>query len=78
MAAMLKDKPDALEQVATKLMDLALEGDIRAIRLVLEYVDGRPAPIVQVQDSDDNQVGTKIIYLEGDRPAVTDPRYGEV
>ncbi len=38
-----------VEEMCLKLLDLAIGGDVAAIKLALEYLDGRPVERVQAQ-----------------------------
>lgn len=52
-AALLRKFDDAsMERLAEKLLELALQGDVAAARLVLQYVIGKPTPAIDPDDLD--------------------------
>ena len=48
-------KPQHVKAVYQKLYDLAMTGDIPAVRLWLEYGLGKPQSVIEVEDAQGNQ-----------------------
>lgn len=56
-----KDQWEALTDVAEKLIDSALEGNINAIREVGDRIDGKPAQAVNLGDHEGNALTIKLV-----------------
>lgn len=64
MKAMLNEKPEIKKALAAKLYELALGGDLAAIREVLDRIDGKPKaelqlsgdPLIVVKDNDSKPI----------------------
>lgn len=55
------DKVQALQAVADKLIEGALDGNIHAIREVADRLDGKPAQAVNLGDHEGNALTIKLV-----------------
>ena len=51
----------ALQKIGEKLVDLALEGDMQAIKEIGDRVDGRPAQTTEIVGDSDLPLVTKVV-----------------
>lgn len=62
--AILQDDGKRLRAMAEKLVDMAAEGDIQAMREVADRTDGKPVQATQVSDADGKPVAFQMILSD--------------
>jgi hypothetical protein len=72
--ALLADAdPDAVRRVGRKLLALAENGDVAAIKIWLSYVIGQPVQAVELTGPDGGPLGVDFVRLEGAVLAALEP-----
>ena len=59
--AMMDEKPEIKKALGQKILHMALQGDITAIKTLWNYIDGMPVQKNEFSGNDGNQIEVKII-----------------
>lgn len=64
LKAMMDEKPEIKQALGTKLVEMALKGDLAAIKLLMSYIDGNPVQRNELTGKDGEALTTQaVIYL---------------
>ena len=58
----IEGKPKKLEAVANKLVDMAMDGDMAAIKEVGDRLDGRPKQATEVSGPDGSSIPVSVVF----------------
>jgi hypothetical protein len=60
---MMDEKPDIKKALGSKILEYALKGDMTAIKLLWQYMDGMPTQRQELTGKDGEDIKSTLIYL---------------